>query len=226
MPDGARLRLVRRGDEFSILLDRTELMSTRASASEEALATMTCERLGLRIAAEVLIGGYGMGYTLRAALAMLDADATVTLAEFVPEVIEWARGPMRKLTAGCLDDPRVDLVDGDVAMLIDAARAGYDAILLDVDNGPEGITRLDNDLLYTARGLEAARTALKPGGILAIWSAWPDAPFAMRLADAGFVVEEVKVRERAGNRGAHHLIWFAQRACEGGSGPLGPAGQC
>jgi spermidine synthase len=217
VPDGVQLRLVQRGDEFAILLDRTELMSTRASASEQALATMTCERLGARTAPEWLIGGYGMGYTLRAALAVLNADATVTLAEFVPEIIEWARGPMHKLTADCLDDPRVDLVDGDVAMLIDAARSGYDAILLDVDNGPEGITRLDNDLLYTARGLEAARLALKPGGILAIWSSWPDAAFAIRLVEAGFEVEEVTVRERAGNRGARHLIWFAQRIMESAS---------
>ncbi len=206
-----QLRLVQQGNEFAILLDQTELMSTRASSSEEALATITCERIGSRIAPEVMIGGYGMGYTLRAALAALNADARVTLAEFVPEVIEWARGPMQKLTAACLDDPRVDLVDCDVAMLIDAARSGYDAILLDVDNGPEGITRLANDMLYTARGLQAARLALKRGGILAIWSAWPDAEFAIRLVEAGFEVEEIKVRERAGDRGAHHLIWIAKR---------------
>lgn len=205
-----QLRLVQRGNEFAILLDRTELMSTRVSASEEALATMTCERLGARVAPELLIGGYGMGYTLRAALAVLGVDAIVTLAELVPEIIEWARGPMQRLTAGCLDDPRIQLVNGDVAVLIDAARAGYDAILLDVDNGPEGITRLDNDLLYTTRGLRAASLALKPGGILAIWSATPDAAFVLRLEEAGFQVDEVSVRERAGDRGAHHVIWFAQ----------------
>jgi spermidine synthase len=187
-------------------------MSTWASSSEEALATITCERIGSRIAPEVLIGGYGMGYTLRAALAALNADARVTLAEFVPEIIEWARGPMRKLTAACLDDPRVDLVDGDVAMLIDAARSGYDAILLDVDNGPEGMTRLANDMLYTARGLQAARLALKPGGILAIWSAWPDPAFNVRLMKAGFQVEEVVVKEHTRERGANHVIWFATRA--------------
>jgi spermidine synthase len=214
VPDGVQLRLVQRGKQFSILLDRTELMSTRVSASEEALATLTCERLSARVAPELLIGGYGMGYTLRAALAVLGVDATVTLAELVPEIIEWARGPMHVLTAGCLDDPRLDLVNCDVAMLIDAARAGYDAILLDVDNGPEGITRLDNDLLYTTRGLRAARLALKPGGILAIWSAAPDAAFVVRLEEAGFEVEEVPVRERARNRGAHHVIWFAQRPGE------------
>lgn len=206
-----QLRLVQRGDDFAILLDRTELMSTRVSASEEALATMTCERLGARIAPEFLIGGYGMGYTLRAALAVLGVDATVTLAELVPEIIAWARGPMNKLTNGCLDDARVDLVDGDVAMLIDAARSGYDAILLDVDNGPEGITRLDNDLLYTPRGLRAARLALKPAGILAVWSAWPDEAFAVRLVEAGFQVEELAVSECARNPEAQHVIWFARR---------------
>lgn len=205
------MRLVQRGSEFAILLDGTELMSTRASASEEALATMTCERLCGRDSPELLIGGYGMGYTLRAALSVLGADATITLAELVPEIIQWARGPMQDLTADCLDDPRVHLVDGDVAMLIDAARSAYDAILLDVDNGPEGITRLDNDLLYTPRGLLAARLALKPGGILAIWSAGPDAAFSARLLETGFRVEEVSVRERSGSRGAHHMIWFAQR---------------
>jgi spermidine synthase len=215
VPDGVQLRLVQRGDEFAILLDRTELMSTRVSASEEALATMTCERLGARTAPELLIGGYGMGYTLRAALAALGDDACVTLAELVPEVIEWARGPMRKLTAGCLDDPRIQLVNDDVAMLIDAARGGYDAILLDVDNGPEGITRLDNDLLYTARGLQAAKSALKPDGILAVWSASPCASFTLLLEEAGFAVEEVSVRERTGNRGARHVIWFAQRQEDG-----------
>jgi spermidine synthase len=121
---------------------------------------------------------------------------------------------MERLTAGCLDDPRLQLVSGDVAILIDSARAGYDAILLDVDNGPEGITRLDNDLLYNARGLRAAWLALKAGGILAIWSAGPDAAFVVRLEDAGFRVEEVSVRERAENRGAHHVIWFAYRLGE------------
>jgi len=215
VPDGAFLRLVQCGDEFTVLLDRTELMSTRASASEEALATMTCERLGTCEAPpDLLIGGYGMGYTLRAALAVLSADASVTVAELVPEIIAWARGPMRCLTAGCLDDPRVLLVDDDVANLIGAARGGYDAILLDVDNGPEGITRRVNDRLYTAKGLQAARRALKPGGILAVWSAYSDAVFAARLVEAGFDVTEETVRECADDDAADHVIWFAQRPRE------------
>ncbi|WP_353229969.1 spermidine synthase [Novosphingobium sp.] len=211
VPDGALLRLVQRGDAFTILLDRTELMSTRASGSEEALATMTCDRLRGRPAPDLLVGGYGMGYTLRAALAVLDVDASVTVAELVPEVIDWARGPMAALTAGCLDDPRVTLVGDDVAMLIDAARDGYDAILLDVDNGPEGLTRRINDHLYTAQGLDAARAALKPGGVLAVWSAFPDPAFARRLADAGFAVTETPVSEGGDDEEALHMIWFAQR---------------
>lgn len=200
------------GEQFAILLDRTELMSTWVSASEQALATMTCERLGQRTAPEWLIGGYGMGYTLRAALAVLGSDASVTVAEIVPEIIEWAQGPMHRLTAGCLDDPRVQVVDDDVAMLIEAAWAGYDAILLDVDNGPEGLTRRINDQLYGEQGLRAARLALKPGGILAIWSAWPDPAFNVRLMKAGFQVEEVVVKEHTRERGANHVIWFATRA--------------
>jgi spermidine synthase len=148
---------------------------------------------------------------LRAALAVLGADAGVTVAELVPEIIEWARGPMQALTAGCLDDPRVTLVGDDVAMLIDAARDGYDAILLDVDNGPEGLTRDGNDHLYGPRGLEAAKRALKPGGVLAIWSVATDAGFTKRLNAAGFDTSEVRVRERPGNKGAHHVIWFARK---------------
>ena len=211
MPDGVQLRLVQRGEAFAILLDRTELMSTRVSHSEESLATMTCARLAERAAPDLLIGGYGMGYTLRAALSVLGAKASVTIAEIVPEIITWARGPMAKLTAGCLDDPRVLLVNDDVAMLIDAAKSGYDAILLDVDNGPEGITRLLNDNLYTAWGLAKAMLALKPGGILAIWSAGPSAAFTRQLNASGFQVDEVKVRSRPNNKGAHHTIWFAQK---------------
>ena len=211
VPDGVEMRLLRRGDEFTIALEATELMSTRASASEEDLATMTCARLNGRAAPQLLIGGYGMGFTLRAALAALGPDASVTVAELVPEVIEWARGPMRELTASCLDDPRVLVIEDDVAMLIGAATGGYDAILLDVDNGPDGLTRSINDFLYDDRGLAEAHKALTPQGVLAIWSAWPDPAFAARLAHAGFTVEEVNVREMEGDQGAHHVIWFARK---------------
>lgn len=211
VPDGVEMRLMRRGHEFTILLERTELMSSRASASEEALATMTCARLAGRPAPQLLIGGYGMGFTLRAALKVLGPDAGVTVAELVPEIIDWARGPMAELTAGCLDDPRVVLVKDDVALLMISAREGYDAILLDVDNGPDGLTRAGNDHLYGPRGLLAAKAALRPGGILAIWSAEPDAAFTARLGQAGFEVEEVTVRERPNGKGARHVIWFARK---------------
>ncbi|WP_404477385.1 spermidine synthase [Novosphingobium sp. BL-52-GroH] len=212
VPDGVELQLVRNGADFAIILDRNELMSTDICASEEALATMTCEQLGGRPAPELLIGGYGMGFTLRAALAVLGADASVTVAEIVPEIIQWARGPMRDLTGGCLDDPRVVLVNDDVAMLIHAARDGYDAILLDVDNGPEGLTRRLNDHLYSKRGLQAAKAALKPGGILAIWSATPEGTFTTELAEAGFVVDEVEVKAYTHGKGHDHVIWFARKA--------------
>ena len=202
---------MRSDDDFSIVLERNELMSSDMSASEEALATMTCERLGDCPAPHLLIGGYGMGFTLRAALSVLGPDASVTLAELVPEIIEWARGPMHKLTAGCLDDPRVLLMMDDVAMLIDAARSGYDAILLDVDNGPEGLTRALNDYLYSNAGLNSALEALKPGGILAVWSAAPEPGFTKQLERAGFDVAEVPVNALPDGKGDHHVIWFAQK---------------
>ncbi|MEO5810134.1 MAG: MnmC family methyltransferase [Sphingomicrobium sp.] len=205
------LRLFRRGADFMIVLDRNELMNSRMSGSEEALAEMTIDRLGRQAAPHLLIGGYGMGFTLRAALAALGDAARVTVAELVSEIVEWAEGPMAGLTAGCLDDPRVTLALGDVSALIDQAQGAYDAILLDVDNGPDGLTRGANNRLYSARGLAAARDALRPGGILAVWSAAADAKFAKALADAGFAVEEVAVRARSNGKGARHLIWFATK---------------
>lgn len=211
IPGGDELRLFRRGKDFMIVLDRNELMSTRMSGSEEALAVMSCERLAGRKAPHLLIGGYGMGFTLRAALAALPGDAQVTVAELVPEIIQWARGPMAELAAGCLDDARVRLFEGDVAAVIGDARQTYDAILLDVDNGPDGLTREGNDGLYSVRGLAAARQALMPGGVLAIWSAAPDNAFARRLGAAGFAVEEVAVRARGNGKGARHVIWFARK---------------
>ena len=211
VPGGAEeLRLFRRGGDFIIALDRNELMNSRMSGSEEALATMTLDRLAGTPAPRLLIGGYGMGFTLRAALARLGPAAEVAVAELVPEIIAWARGPMADLAAGCLDDPRVRLIGQDVAEVIDAPERRYDAILLDVDNGPDGLTRLANDRLYTRAGLAAARRALAPGGILAVWSAAPDAPFARRLASAGFDVEEIAVRARQNGKGPRHVIWFAR----------------
>lgn len=211
VPGRQQLRLFRRGDDYMIVLDHNELMNSRMSGSEEALAVMACERLAGRRAPHMLIGGYGMGFTLRAALAALGDDARISIAELVPEIIQWARGPMAELAAGCLDDPRVTLVPGDVVDVIAAAKGRYDAILLDVDNGPDGLTREDNDRLYSASGLEAAKAALTPGGILAIWSAAPDQAFARRLGRAGFRVDEVAVRARSNGRGARHVIWFATK---------------
>ncbi|WP_333702514.1 spermidine synthase [Sphingobium yanoikuyae] len=211
VPGGQELRLYRRGGDFMIVLDRNELMSSRMSGSEKALALMTLERLGKRAGLHMLIGGYGMGFTLRAALAEMDAKAQITLAELVPEIIEWARGPMVDLAAGCLDDPRVLLVMDDVAHVIAAGHGSYDAILLDVDNGPDGLTADANDRLYTNAGLSSAMRALKPGGILAIWSAGSDAAFTRRLQNAGFAVEEVAVKARDNGKGPRHVIWFATR---------------
>jgi spermidine synthase len=211
VPGGEDLRLFRRGDDFMIVLDRNELMNSRMSGSEEALAVMTCDRLRERVTPQLLIGGYGMGFTLRAALAALGPRARITVAELVPEILQWARGPMAALTEGCLDDPRVTLLEWDVAAVIDAGNAVYDAILLDVDNGPDGLVRGANDRIYSARGLAAAKAALRPGGVLAIWSAATDTAFTRRLGMAGFQVDEVRVRARSNGKGPQHVIWFATR---------------
>jgi spermidine synthase len=157
VPGGEELRLMRRGADFMIVLDRNELMNSRMSGSEEALAEMTAERLGGQPKQHWLIGGYGMGFTLRKALAVCRPDARLTVAELVPEIVAWAKGPMADLTAGCLDDRRVDLLHTDVALAIARSRGTYDAILLDVDNGPDGLVRADNNRLYTREGLAAAR---------------------------------------------------------------------
>jgi spermidine synthase len=211
IPGGDELRLFRRGEDFMIVLARNELMNSRMSGSEEALAVMSCGRLRERTAPQLLIGGYGMGFTLRAALAELGPRARVTVAELVPEILEWARGPMAALTAGCLDDPRVTVLEWDVAAVIDAGNAAYDAILLDVDNGPDGLVRDANDRIYSAYGLASAKAALRPGGVLAVWSAAADPAFARRLGMAGFHVDEVKVRARSNGKGPQHFIWFATK---------------
>lgn len=192
-----------------IVLDRNELMSSRMSGSEEALAKIACDRLAGRKQPHLLIGGYGMGFTLRAALKALPAGARLTVAELVPEIIQWALGPMAELTAGCLSDPRVRLVEGDVGDLISAGGRAFDAILLDVDNGPDGLSRKGNDRLYSEQGLRAAKAALAPGGMLCIWSAAPDAGFTRRLARTGFAVEEIVVRARSNGKGPRHIIWVA-----------------
>jgi spermidine synthase len=211
LPGQGELRLKRRGREFSIMLGSIELMNSRLSGSEEALATLTCARLRDAPQSRILIGGLGMGFTLRAALEVLGPEARVELAELVPEVVAWAKGPMAEVFAGCLDDPRVTVTVADVGAVIAAAPARYDAILLDVDNGPEGLTLPANDGLYSEAGLDAARHALRPGGVLAVWSQGPDRRFTQRLRQAGFSVEEKMVRAHKGRSGARHVIWLAVR---------------
>lgn len=207
IPGGGEMILYRRGGDHMILVDRDELMSSRMSGSEEALALMTVQRLGTRPNQRWLIGGYGMGFTLRAALGALPRGAQVTVAELVPDIVDWAKGPMAAMTGDSLDDPRADIRIADVADVI--AEGGWDAILLDVDNGPDGLVRAANDRLYSAAGLAAARASLTQGGILAIWSAAPDRAFAKRLAAARFRVEEQVVSARSNGKGPRHVIWFA-----------------
>ena len=213
MPDGGGdLRLMRRDTEFSIMAGSIELMNSRLSGSEEALATLAWARLADRPAPHILIGGLGMGFTLRAALGVLPADAKVTVAELVPAVVAWARGPLAEVFKGCLDDRRVTVHEGDVGPLIAAAPGAWDAILLDVDNGPEGLTRKANDSLYDLPGLARAQTALRPGGVLAVWSSAPDEGFTRRMRRSGLATEVVRVPARKGGRGARHVIWLGVRA--------------
>ncbi|MQB44405.1 hypothetical protein [Rhizobium sp. ICMP 5592] len=208
---GGELRLKQRGQEFSIMLGTNELMNSRLSGSERALATLSCEKIKDRAAPHILIGGLGMGFTLRAALGELSDDAKVTVAELVPAVVAWARGPMAAVFDNCLDDPRVAIHEGDVRPLIRASKAAYDAILLDVDNGPDGITHEANDGLYDFKGLKAAHDALRPSGILAVWSSGPDRDFTRRLRDTGFIAEEINTRAN-GKSGARHVIWLAVKS--------------
>lgn len=214
VPGGEELQLFSHGRDFIIVLGRNELMSTRMRFSEEQLAELTLARLE-KAEPHLLIGGYGMGFTLRAALAGIGPLGRVTVAELVPEILEWARGPMAELTGESLEDPRLTLEICDVAALIDDAADGtsdgYDAILLDVDNGPDGLVRADNNRLYTRTGLARARDALKPGGVLAIWSAGRDPAFTRRLKDVRLEVEVLEVRARPNNKGPRHTIWFARR---------------
>ena len=209
--DGTELRLKRRGAEFSIMLGSNELMNSRLSGSEEALAKLSCSRIRDRPRARVLIGGLGMGFTLRAALAELGSDAQVTVAELLPAVVAWARDPMAEVFGGSLTDPRVSIHEGDVGGLIRSGRSAYDAILLDVDNGPEGLTRKSNDSLYDLAGLGAARTALALGGVLSVWSSAPNRAFTQRLRKTGFRVEEVGARANGARGGARHTIWIATK---------------
>ncbi|MEO1922782.1 MAG: spermidine synthase [Sphingomonadaceae bacterium] len=215
IPGGDTLTLVSHGRDFIIMLGRDELMGTRMQFSEEQLAVLALAELDAKDP-RVLIGGYGMGFTYRAALAAVGEDGELVVAEIVPEILDWAKGPLQHLTGNTLDDPRGEVVICDVAALIDDANDGtcekFDAILLDVDNGPEGIVRDQNSRIYTRTGLAKAREALNPGGILSVWSAAPDHKFTKRLKDAGFDVEVREVRARPNNKGPRHTIWFARNA--------------
>lgn len=208
---GTQLRLLRRNDEFSIKIAGStgELMNSRLHGSEDALATLACERIAEHPAPRVLIGGLGMGYTLAAALQSLGESAEVTVAELVPEVQEWNLGPLGGAAGYPLNDARARVHIGDVVQLIKESPAGYDAILLDIDNGPEGLTRKENDWLYTTAGIAAAQAALRPDGVLAYWSAGQDPAFTERLKRAGLSVEPVTVRAHRPGKGAKHVIWLA-----------------
>ncbi|MGN6116189.1 MAG: spermidine synthase [Nitrobacter sp.] len=206
------LRLMRRGTEFSIMLGANELMNSRLSGSEAALATLACKKIETVTRPHLLIGGLGMGFTLRAALAVLGPNARMDVAELVPAVVAWARGPMAEIFGGCLDDPRVRIKEEDVLKAIRTHKGAFDAILLDVDNGPEGLTRSGNDALYDLKGLRSSHAALRPGGVLAVWSSGPNAAFSKRLRSAGFDANEVTVRATGKGGGARHVIWIAARS--------------
>jgi spermidine synthase len=206
------LRLMRRGEEFSMMLGQNELMNSRLSGSEEALATLTCKKIEAVKRPHLLVGGLGMGFTLRAALAVLGREARITVAELVPAVIAWARGPMTDLFGNSLTDPRASIREADVVDVIKTSTSAFDAILLDVDNGPEALIRKANDALYDHNGLQAIRGALRPGGILAVWSSGPNIAFTKRLRAADFDVNEVGVRATTKRSGAHHVIWFATKS--------------
>jgi spermidine synthase len=212
------LRLMRRGAEFSMMLGQNELMNSRLIGSEQALATLACKRIEAVKRPRLLIGGLGMGFTLRAALAVLGSEARIVVAELVPAVIAWARGPMAEIFGGSLGDPRASIRSADVVEVIRSQAGAFDAILLDVDNGPEGLIRQANDALYDSNGLKAICRALRPGGVLAVWSSGPNPAFSKRLGAAGFDVSEVAVRATARRAGARHVIWFATKLM----GPANP----
>lgn len=209
--DGVELRLMQRGSEFCIMLGNNPLMNSRLSGSEEALATLAVAALEGWPQIKMLIGGLGMGFTLRAALKALPEDARITVAELMPVVVEWAHGPMAEVFAGCLEDPRVTVRVEDVGVIMRAAANSWDAILLDVDNGPEGLSRQGNDALYTTAGLNAAWQALRPGGVFTVWSMAPDPAFTRRLKKVGFTVTEVPTRANGKKKGARHMIWVATK---------------
>lgn len=203
--------LRRRDTEFSIRTATTELMNSRLHGSEEALAELTCNHLRHRSGVKMLIGGLGMGYTLAAALTHSKPDALISVCELVPAVVRWNREYLGHLAGRPLDDPRVLVVEDDVTSIIREKEAFWDAILLDVDNGPEGLTRGANNSLYGAAGLQSAFSALRPGGMLAVWSYGPDERFSSRLKKCNFATETISVRAQKPGKGRRHTIWLAKK---------------
>jgi spermidine synthase len=210
-PDGQRLQLRRRGHEFLIRAGGYDLMSSRDDISARALSTIGCAGLAGRSGTRVLIGGLGMGYSLATACELLPSDAEIEIAELVAAVIEWNRGPLAELAGRPLDDPRVRVQQVDVAQLIERAHAAYDAILLDVDNGPDPLAHDDNARLYGRPGLRAAHRALRPGGVYAVWSYSDAGEFTTRLRQAGFEAKVERVSNRGRDRGRTHAIWVGRR---------------
>ena len=217
-PDGGKeLRLYQHDKDFLISVGNVQLMSSRTHESEEALAHLALERIEIKENTRVLIGGLGMGFTLRAALDVLPAKARVVVAELIPAVVKWNRGPLADLAGHALEDSRVEVHEVDAAKMIRHGQGRYDAILLDVDNGPAGLSRTGNHWFYGLSGLHAMLAALRPDGVLALWSAGPDVEFTRRMEIVGFDVESIRVRARAGKKGAHHVIWIAKKKPEPGA---------
>lgn len=204
------MRLYQRGDEFSIKTGYSELMNSRMHSSEDLLAELGCRALKQGQKSRVLIGGLGMGYTLAAALKHAPDDAEIIVAELVPAVIEWNRTYLSHLANDPLKDKRVTVYEGDVGVLMRQDNMGFAAILLDVDNGPDGLTRQENGALYSAKGLKSAKAALRPHGILGVWSAFPEPRFTKKMKKAGFQTEEVACRAH-GQRGSKHIVWLGVR---------------
>jgi len=207
-PEGEDLRLTRQGSEYVILASGKPLMSSRMHGSEEALAAFGCRKARTRESPCVLIGGLGMGFTLRATLDLLPPAAAVVVVELVPAVVDWNRGPLGPLADHPLEDARVTVEVGDVAATLRSSARRFDAVLLDVDNGPAAFTASHNTRLYDDGGLAAARGALKDGGVLAVWSAWEDRRFEQRLRHGGFDVKVERVRARLKKGGPRHTIFL------------------
>lgn len=206
------MTLRQRGNEFSIRTAETELMNSRLHGSEDALAQLTYSRLKQKEGQRILIGGLGMGFTLAAALEQSKKDTLITVAELIPAVVEWNRQHFGHLTGKPLNDPRVFIQEEDVVKAINRKKSAWDAILLDVDNGPDGLTQKVNDRLYSIAGLKNSFTALRPGGILAVWSSGPDESFTRRLKQCQFQTETITVRAHRPGKGARHIIWLARKA--------------